>query len=374
MKKVSKLLALALVSVLVLSIALTGCGGQTATPDNKAAGDKAASGKKVGIVLSTGGKGDKSFNDAAIAGLEKAKKELGITYKDIQPKDVAEDEKSLEFLAKEGYELVFAVGFMMADALAKVAPKYPNTKFAIIDSSYGDKTPANVLGLVFKEHEGSFLAGALAASLTKNNVVGFVGGMDMPLIHRFEGGFTEGVKAVKPDAKVLAAYAGTDGTAFNNPDKGKEIALDMISKNADIIYHAAGGTGQGVFEASESKGIKAIGVDSNQNWVKPGTVIASMLKRVDVAVFNTTKAVVDGTFKGANTQVFGLVENGVGLTDLTQLTVEETTGLKEDEQKKIKAAKDAIPADVKTKIEDLKKQIVDGKIKVADWMTEGKKK
>jgi len=372
MKKTKKSLVLLIACLFMLSSILVACGKKTDNPVSTTPEKKV----KVGIVLSTGGKGDKSFNDSAIAGLEKAKKELGIEYKDIQPKDVADDEKSLEFLAKEGYDLVIAVGFMMGDALAKVAPKYPNTKFAIIDSSY-DKPADNIKCLVFKEHEGSYLAGMLAASMSKTDVVGYVGGMDMPLIHRFEGGFTAGVKAVKPNATVLAAYAGTDGGAFNNPAKGKEIALDMISKKADIIYHASGGTGQGVFEAAESKGILAIGVDSNQNWVKPGTIIASMLKKVDIAVFNTVKDVKDNKFKGGKDGmgIFGLKENGVGLTDLTNLTVEESAkDVTADNQKKIKDLKATIPADVKTKIEEAKTKISNGEIKVPDWMIDGKPK
>lgn len=375
MKRTGIILALAMVFMFVSVTLLSGCTTQrgnqqeeTGIPDRL----------KVGIVLSTGGRGDKSFNDAAIVGLEKAKKDIGIDYKDVQPKDVAEDERSLEFLAKGDYDLIFAVGFMMGDALAKVAPKYPEKKFAIIDYSYVDETgksttPANVKELVFKEHEGSFLAGALAGMMTKSDVVGFVGGMDMPLIHRFEGGFTAGAKYVNPDATVLVSYAGTDSTAFNNPDRGKEIALDMISKKADIIYHASGGTGQGVFEASEGKAL-AIGVDSNQNWVKPGTVVASMIKRVDVAVYDTIKSVVDGTFKGGTTQVFGLEQNGVGLTDLSELTPEETQDLSEENQEKIRKLKDSIPSDVKKKIDDLKNKIINGEIKVPDWMLEGKPK
>ena len=375
MKKNVKKFAIILTAIMLLSFSIIGCGGnkvENSTDTSKTGDVTPKSNIKVGIVLSTGGKGDKSFNDAAIEGLELAKKELGIAYKDIQPKNVADDEKSLEFLAKEGYNLVFAVGFMQQEALAKVAPKYPNVKFAIIDSEYGDKTPPNVIGLVFKEHEGSFLAGVLAASMTKTKIVGFVGGMDMALIHRFEGGFQAGVKYIIPDAKILSAYAGTDGSAFNNPDKGKEIALDMISKGADIIYHAAGGTGQGVFEACSTKGIKAIGVDSNQNWVKPGTVIASMLKRVDVAVGNTVKSVADGSYKGGITKVFGLPEDGVALTDLNVLTPEETIGESAEDQKKIKDLKDSIPDEVKTKIEDIKKKIISGEIKVPDWLVEGK--
>ncbi len=352
--------------LILLAFMATGCGGgekQTATSQ-----ESAKEAKKIGIVLSTGGRGDKSFNDAAIAGLEKAKKELGIEYKDVQPKEVAEDEKSLDFLAKEKYDLVIATGFMMGEALEKVAAKYPDTKFAIIDYHYDKGTPKNVVELNFKEHEGSFLVGVLAASTTKTNTVGFVGGMNMPLIHRFEGGYVQGVKAIKPDAKILVGYAGTDPGAFNNPTKGKEIALDQINKGADVIYHASGGTGQGVFEAAAAKNIYAIGVDSNQNYVKPGFIIASMLKRVDVAVFNTVKSVVEGNYQGGVSSVFGLKEDGVGLTDLNSLTPEETTGISSEDQASIKKAKDGISQDAKAKVDEYKNKIVSGEITVADWI------
>lgn len=356
--------------LLLAAFLVTGCGGggeQKQATDVKSDETKAT--KKIGIVLSSGGRGDKSFNDAAIAGLERAKKELGIEYKDIQPKEVAEDEKSLEFLAKEKYDLVIGVGFMMGDALAKVAAKYPESKFAIIDFHYDKGTPKNVVELNFKEHEGSFLAGVLAAMTSKSNTVGFVGGMNMPLIHRFEGGFSQGVKAVKPDAKILVGYAGTDPAAFNNPTKGKEIALDQIAKGADVIYHASGGTGQGVFEAATAKNIYAIGVDSNQNYVKPGFVIASMLKRVDVAVFNTVNNVVQDKYQGGVSSVFGLKEDGVGLTDLNKLTVEETTGVPAEDQSKIQKAKDSISQEAKAKVEEYKNKIISGQLTVEDWIT-----
>ncbi len=383
MKKYLRMIALFLASSMLLGIILAGCSGgnksKAGITETKIIKESNSSEKdantitktelKVGIVLSTT---NKSFNDSAIEGLENAKKSLGITYKDIQPKEVADCENSLEFLANNGYNLIFAIGIIMQNPLVKVAPKYPKVKFAIIDVDYGNKALNNVLGLVFKDQQGSFLAGALAASISKSNVVGFVGGMEAPLIYRFEGGFTAGVRAINPDVKILSAYVGTDETAFNNPDKGKEIALDFISKNADVIFHAAGESGQGVFEACSVKGIKAIGCNSNQNWIKPGTIIASVLKRVDVAVGNTVKAVIDGTYQGGKTQAFGFAEDGVGLTDLINLAPEETTGLTISDQQKIKDMKSAIPQSVRDRIEDLKKKIISGDIKVPDWSADGK--
>ncbi len=365
MKKMKAAISLAL--VLGMAVLTTACGSASSSAsggstETKAA--EAASGMKVGIVLTTSGKGDKSFNDSAIAGLERAKSELGIEYKEVQPKEASEIEKSIENLANAGYEIIFTVGFNSATALSNVAPNYPDIKFVIIDHDFKDGFQDNLKSLIFKEEEGSFLAGVLAAEQSESNVVGFVGGMESPLIQKFEVGFQAGVKAAKPDAEVLIQYVSSDASGFNNPSRAKEIALNMISKNADVIYHAAGGSGQGMLDAANEKGILAIGVDSNQNWVKPGTVIASMLKRVDNAVFDVVKAELDGTLEMGTAQVYGLDTNGVSLTDLTELSEEETNGISDEDQQKIKDVKAGISDDTKAKIEDFKAQIVEGKLEV----------
>jgi len=320
----------------------------------------------VGVVLSTGGRGDNSFNDAAIAGLERAKAELGIEYSYQEPKEVPQMEEFHRLFAQQKVDLIVGVGFLQADAINKVAKEFPNQKFAVVDTVID---LPNVKSLVFREHEGSFLAGALAAMLTTSNNVGFVGGMQIPLIGRFEKGFMHGVEHVNTlrgrNVTVQSAYIGTTGAAFRDPVRGKELALAQIAQGADIVYHASGGSGQGVFEAASEKGVKAIGVDSNQNWVKPGTIVASMLKRVDVAVFGAVKATKEGTFvAGANS--FGVKENGVGLTDLAAVTDVEKAALKNDAAQiaLIQQMKDAIPADVRQLITDLAAQIADGRIVV----------
>lgn len=365
-KKSKKALGLLCVILLMSMMLLAGCGEEKQESAYDA--EKEEKTIKVGIVLSVGGKGDKSFNDAAIAGLEKAKQELGIEYKDIEPKEMAQDEESLRFLAEQGMDLVIAVGFLMEKPLEKVAQEFPDVKFAIIDAVVDQP---NVASLVFKEHEGSFLAGALAALLTKTDTVGFVGGMKIPLIEKFQAGYEHGVEYINEiegkNVNVLAAYAGNTGQAFNDPAKGKELTLTHISQGADIIYHASGGTGQGVFEAAAEKGALAIGVDSNQNWMYPGTIVASMLKRVDVAVFETVKAVKEGTYQ-AKVQVFGVKDNGVGLTDLSEVTEIEKAGVENDPEKiaAIQELKDGIPQEVKEKIAEIREKIISGEIVVRD--------
>ena len=227
--------------------------------------------------------------------------------------------------------------------------------------------------MIFKDNEGSYLAGVLAAGTSKTKKVGFIGGMESPLIHRFEGGYKAGVESI-PGVELYTSYVATDGSGFNNLDRGREITFDFISKGVDVVYHVAGTTGQGVFDAAAQKGIKAIGVDSNQNWIKPGVVLASMLKRVDVAVYEACESVVDGTFKGGITRVFGLADDGVGLTDLYNLTPEEKEGILEVDQVKIQKLKDSIPEEVKKNVEKAKEDIIAGKIEVPDWLESGKPK
>ncbi len=298
----------------------------------------------VGLVLSVGGLGDKSFNDSAYKGLLRAKQELGVRIIYGQPEQMAEDEKYLREYAESGLDLVIAVGFLMKDALEKVAAEFPRSKFAIIDAVV-DRP--NVASLVFREHEGSFLVGAIAGLMTKTNKVGFVGGMDIPLIHKFEVGYREGVAYVNPNAEVIVAYAGSGPDAFHDPVRGKSLALSQFDRGADIIFQAAGSTGNGVIDAARERGLFAIGVDANQNYMAPGHVLTSMLKRVDVAVFEIIKEVVERRFSGG-IHVYGLEIDGVGYA------IDEYN-------------KDLIPQDVIARVEEIKKQIIDGKIKVTDY-------
>lgn len=262
---------------------------------------------KIGLVLDKGGKDDKSFNSAAYEGAKKAEKELGIELKYVE----ATDNNSLETLhrnfAQKKYDLIIGIGFAQTDAVKKAAALFPETKFAIVD---GEVSAKNVRSLLFEEHEGSYLVGAAAAMKSKSGVVGFIGGMDIPLIRRFQKGFEAGVKSINPKGKVLVSYIGVTGEAWNNPAKAKEIALSQISQKADVIFHAAGASGAGLFDAAADKKVYAIGVDSNQNWVKPGVVLTSMLKKVDVAVFETIKSVKEAKFT-AGVNRFGLKDGGI---------------------------------------------------------------
>jgi len=267
---------------------------------------------KVGMVFDVGGKGDKSFNDSAFRGLEWAKENLGIEFLELEPGADADREVNLRNLAMMGYDLVIGVGFLFDDAIKAVAAEFPETKFAVVDGWIPDMP--NVVSLRFKEQDASFLVGIIAGMKTKEegkDTVGFVGGMDIPLIHKFQAGYEAGVHSVYPECNFLFAYAGDTGAAWIDPVKGKELALSQIDKGAYVIYHAAGLTGTGVFEAAKERKIYAIGVDSNQNYL--GHIeetgenygLTSMLKQVDVSVYLTIKAVIEGTFKGG-IEEFGL--------------------------------------------------------------------
>jgi basic membrane protein A len=266
---------------------------------------------KVGLVFDIGGRGDQSFNDSAYRGLEWASK-LGISHVEIEPGADADRETGLRMMASQGQDLVIGVGFLFTDAIKAIAEEFPDTKFAIIDGFIPDKP--NVSSLLFTEHEGSFLVGIIAAMKTQEdgkNTVGFVGGMDVPLIHKFEAGYKAGVKYAFPECKILSDYAGTTPSAFADPVKGKELAFAQIDKGAHVIYHASGLTGAGVFEAGKERGVYVIGVDSNQNHlghIKESGAnygLTSMLKQVDVAVYLTIQDLLDGEFKGG-VRLFGL--------------------------------------------------------------------
>ena len=288
--------------IVLFSLALV-CGAAT--------GSVWAANLKVGMVFDVGGKGDQSFNDSAYRGLQWASK-LGVTHVEIEPGADADRETGLRMIAGQGFDLVIGVGFLFTDAIKAVADEFPKTKFAIIDGFIPDKP--NVSSLLFTEHEGSFLVGIIAAMKAQTDgksTVGFVGGMDVPLIHKFEAGYKAGVKYAFPECKILSDYAGTTPTAFADPVKGKELALAQIDRGAHVIYHASGLTGAGVYEAGKERKTYVIGVDSNQNHL--GHVkqtgqnygLTSMLKQVDVAVYLTIKDLVEGKFK-PGVRVFGL--------------------------------------------------------------------
>ena len=236
-----------------------------------------------------------------------AKKSLGIDLKYVEAPDILAFESLQRALAKKGYQLVIAIGFGQSEAVGRVAPHFPKTHFALID---GKVDAPNVKSIFFQEHEGSYLVGALAAMKSKTHKVGFIGGMDIPLIRRFEMGYSAGVHSVSPDAIVATQYIGMTAEAWNNPAKAKEVALSQYQQGADIIFVAAGASGTGVFDAADETKNFSIGVDSNQNWMKPGRILTSMVKKVDVAVFETIKDELNHNFT-AGVTVFGLKNNGI---------------------------------------------------------------
>jgi len=333
--------ALCLAAAAVLAV---GCGKRAEPPGS--AGKAAGSALKVGLVFDVGGRGDKSFNDAAYAGLEQARQELGVEVQTLETGEGTDREAALRQLAAGGSQLVFGVGFLFSDDIHQLASEFPAVKFACVDYTVkpGDTLPPNLAALTFKEEEGSYLVGALAALLDKTGKVGFVGGMQIPLIKKFEAGYRAGVAAVNPKLQVLVKYAGTTGSAFKDPTKGKELGLSEYNQGADIIFHASGSTGLGVFEAAREKHKLAIGVDSDQYAEAPGFILTSMVKRVDHAVFNTIQQVAQGQWQGG-IHVFGLKEQGVGwVYDANNQAL--------------------IPGPVKASVDSLEREIVAGRIAV----------
>lgn len=299
---------------------------------------------RIGLVLDKGGKDDKSFNSAAFEGAKKAEKELGIELKYVEATDLNALENLHRNLAGKGYGLVIGIGFAQVDAIKKISAQFPNTKFAVVD---GEVQAGNVKSLLFEEHEGSFLIGAIAAMKSKTGKVGFIGGMDIPLIRRFAMGYSAGVKYINPKATVSENFIGVSGEAWNNPAKAKELALSQYGSDYDVIFVAAGASGSGVFDAAEEKKKFAIGVDSNQNWMKPGVVLTSMLKRVDLAVFETISQFKAGQFKSGVVR-YGLKDKGVDYA-------------LDDNNKNV------LSAEIRKKADDIKMKIIKGEIKVPDY-------
>ena len=294
---------------------------------------------RIGLIFAEGGLGDQSFNDAAYRGLMQAKDELGVDVVYVEPADIAEMEEDQRAYAELDLDLVIVIGFIHQSALQEVSADYPHINFAIVDDVVDNP---NVTSLVFEEHEGSFLVGVLAGLMSETNKVGFVGGMEVPLIRKFEVGFVEGAKYANPDLEVFVNYAG----AFDNPGRGRELAISQNERGADIVYHAAGGTGSGVIDAAVANGFYAIGVDSDQDYMAPGIVLTSMVKRVDKAVFEVIKSVVDGTLEGG-VRSFGIEDGGIGTSEFTY-------------------TKDLIPQSVFDAIEDAKNKIISGEIVVSN--------
>jgi basic membrane protein A len=325
-----------------LALFVSACGGSSAAEDKSKI--------KVGIVFDIGGKDDRSFNAAAWEGVQRAAKDLPIVLRDIEPGTPNAIEPAMRAFAERHFDLIIGVGFAQAPIMEQVAKDYPNIQFAIID---GVSNLPNVASLVFKEHEGSYLVGILAAKASKTGTIGFLGGMDIGLIHRFAKGYEEGAKSVNPKIRVIENYVGVTDGAWNNPGKGKELSLAQIGKGADVIFTAAGNSGLGAFDAVEQQGKQdgrathfVIGVDSNQNMVKPGFVLTSMVKRVDNAVYDIVRDVVNHHFS-PGLHVFGLDKDGVGyaMDDFN---------------------KDLVSPEAIQEAETAKKKIIAGEIKVTD--------
>jgi basic membrane protein A len=294
------------------------------------------------IVYDMGGKFDKSFNEAAYVGAERWKKDTGQPYLDFEIANEAQREQAMRRMAQRGANPVIGVGFSQASSIEKIAKEFPKQQFVVIDAVV--KQP-NVESIVFKEHEGSFLVGMMAALASKTGKVGFVGGMDIPLIRKFQCGYEQGAKFANPKVEVTAAMTGTTPAAWSDPSRGGELAKAQFAKGVDVVFAAAGGTGMGVYQAAKDAGKLAIGVDSNQNHVQPGTMLTSMVKRVDTAVYNSAKKTTPGV------TVLGLKEGGVD------------------------AAMDSYNAklvtpEMKARVEAAKADIIAGKIKVVDYMAD----
>ncbi len=297
------------------------------------------------VVFDMGGKFDKSFNEAAYAGAERFKKETGVAYREFEVTNEAQREQALRNMARRGSQIVVGIGFSQASGMEKVAKEFTGTKFAIIDAVVD---LPNVQSIVFKEHEGSFLVGMAAAMASKSGKVGFVGGMDIPLIRKFALGYDEGARYVNPKIEIFQNMTGTTPAAWNDPTRGGELARGQFDRGADVVYAAAGATGLGVLQAAKDKGRLAIGVDSNQNHLHPGTVLTSMVKRVDLAVYEAFKTTKDGKWK-AGLRNLGVAEGGVGWA-LDQ----HNRGL--------------ITPEMERRLTQARADIIAGKIKVTDYM------
>lgn len=354
MKKTAKI---ATGIMLVASLALTACGAKNNNNTNEGASPAASTpaatetaspastagvGKKFAMVTDVGGVNDKSFNQSAWEGLQKLSKDTSSDVKYLESKEATNYLTNINQFVREKYDLTWGIGFLMGDAVKEAATKNPDAKLAIIDNVV--EAP-NVSSITFAEHEGSYLVGVVAGLMTKTNKIGFVGGIDIPVIKNFDLGFEAGVKAVNPDAEIIKNYTG----AFDKPDLGKAAAATIYNDGADIIFHASGGTGNGVFnEAKERKSagkqVWVIGVDKDQSIEFGDDVtLTSMLKRVDEAVYRVSKDLIDGKFAGGATTMLGLKDNGVGLPETSTKNV---------------------PADVLAKVEEYKAKIISGEIQV----------
>lgn len=297
------------------------------------------------LIYDLGGKFDKSFNEAGYMGAQRWVEETGGSYRELEMQSEAQREQAVRRLAESGSNPIVLIGFAFSDVLSQVAADYPDTRFALIDSVVEEP---NVQSIVFTEEEGSYLAGVMAAMASESGTAGFIGGMDIPLIHKFHCGFAQGFKATQPEGTVLVNFTGTTPAAWNDPVRGGELARAQISQGADVIYAAAGGTGIGVLQAAADEGILSVGVDSNQNALHPGQVLTSMVKRVDNAVFEAFTA---GTELEPGVRVMDLAAGGV------DVAIDENNA-------------DLVTDEMQAAVDEARQAIVSGEIEVHDYMTD----
>ncbi|MEW6638043.1 MAG: BMP family ABC transporter substrate-binding protein [Actinomycetota bacterium] len=346
----SRVFAVVLAAGVALLVAACGGGGGEQGGDTGGGGGGETE-VRPALVLDVGGLGDQSFNDSAYAGLKRAQEEFGVETETLESSAPTDYVTNLTQLAESGYNPVFAVGFLMTDAVNEVAPQFPDTNFAIVDSVVEAE---NAASLVFREQEGSYLAGVVAGLMTREEteytnpekVVGFIGGQESDLIAKFQAGYEAGVESVCSDCEVLVQYAGSTPEAFNDPARGKEIALQQINRDADIIYHAAGATGAGLFEAAREENVFAIGVDADQAKLFPeAPILTSVVKRVDNAVFQTIEQTRSGEFPAGEVVEFGLEDGGISLAPFGRF-------------------EDQVPENVKQEVERAREGIINGEIEV----------
>jgi basic membrane protein A len=321
----------------------TACGGATDEGQNEGGQDEGEKAEfSAALVTDVGGLNDESFNQISWAGLERARDELGADIDYLESKRDEDYIPNLTRFARDGRDITWGIGFKFEKAIPEVANQFPDAKFGIVDSNLGGEIPENVVAVTFKEEEGSYLMGVIAGSMTKTDKVGFIGGITSPLIKKFEAGFTAGVKAVNPDAEVAVAYA----ESFTDVAKGRSLAANMYNDGVDVVYHAAGGVGKGLFDevkTREEGKYWAIGVDMDQSGLAPDHTLSSMVKRVDNAVFEIMSDLKEGNFNGGQQVELGLKEEGVGIAETTDKHV---------------------PEDVLKTVEEYKQKIIDGEIKV----------
>ena len=302
---------------------------------------------KPAVVYDTAGKNDKSFNEAVFNGITRFMNDTGIAVTELEPTNEAQMEQSLMKLAQRGYSPIVAVGFTFAGPLTVAAEAYPDTSFTLIDMVVGLD---NVQNVIYKEHEGSFLVGVLAAMNSETGTVGFVGGMGIPLISRFECGYKQGVKWQDSSMNILAQMTGSTPAAWGNPSKGGEITRSQVEAGADVVYAAAGGTGIGVYQTAADMGVLAIGVDSNQNYMQPGTMLTSMFKKVGAAAYDSYEAAMNGTWS-SDMRILGVAEDGVGWA------LDEYN-------------RDLVSAEMEARVNEVRASIISGDIEVHDYMSD----